>query len=150
MEDREYNIERFAGKVNLYELKQLLNSGFSQEEIDNALGSAIAYSKIEIAEYLIKLGADISYHNCDGVYYSAHNSELEGIKFSIQKGVDVNFGNGTLLNTSIIAAINTKNNDIIIWLLEHGANPKLISDSSLNVVERFGSLELKKIIRKVK
>ena len=147
MSDRKYQIERNAGKGNLNELKTIFDSGYSQTEIDLALGSAIAYSKIEIAKYLISLGADISYQDYDGVYYSVHNNEIDGLKFSISLGIDVNLKNGLLLNTGIFTATNTKDIGIVKILLENGANVNLITENVLKVVERFGTTELKEILK---
>lgn len=52
-ETRKYLIERLPGDGKLVELKELLEKGHTQKEIDIALGNAIAYSQIEIAEYLL-------------------------------------------------------------------------------------------------
>lgn len=147
MLDREYQIERNAGWGNLEELKALLDFGYTQTEIDLALGSAIAYSRIEIAKYLISLGADISYQDYDGVYYSVHNNEIDGLKFAISLGIDVNLKNGILLNTGIFTANNTKDIEIVKILLENGADTNLITEKVLQVVERFGTPELKEILK---
>ena len=147
MTDREYLIERNAGWGNLTSLKALFDSGYTQTEIDAALGNAIAYSRIETAKYLISLGADISYQDCDGIYYSVHNNEIEGFKFALSLGIDVNQRNGILLNTGILTAYNTKDVAIVKILLENGADKNLITESTRQVVERFGSSELKEILK---
>ena len=147
MSDREYSIQRNAGWGNLKELKELFDSGYTQTEIDLALGSAIAYSKIKIAKYLISLGADVSHQDYNGVYYSVHNNEIEGLKFALSLGIDVNLKNGILLNTGVFTANNNKDIEIVKILLENGANINLITESVLKVVERFGTSELKEILK---
>jgi hypothetical protein len=69
-ESRQYKIESFARDGNLPELQKLLEAGYSQVEIDIALENAIAYSQLEIADYLLSLGADFSNHDYQGVYYA--------------------------------------------------------------------------------
>ena len=143
-ETREYLMERLPGNGELEELKKLLEFGHTQEEIDIAMGNAIAYSQIEVAEYLISLGADISHWDFDGVYYSVHNNEIEGLKFAVKNGVDVNINDGQLLNTAIITVYNTKDPTILKYLLENGANTKLLSSEIMNA---FGRDDIKEIIK---
>ena len=81
--------------------------------------------------------------NFDGVYYAVHNDELEGLKYSISKGVDINERQGMILNTSIMTATNTKSTNLIKWILDNGANPNLLTKSSREIVNRYGTEELK-------
>ena len=64
MSDREYSIQRNAGWGNLKELKELFDSGYTQTEIDLALGSAIEYSNIEIAKYSLQ-ALNVDAHGLD-------------------------------------------------------------------------------------
>ncbi|HTE10188.1 MAG TPA: hypothetical protein VK645_04445 [Chitinophagaceae bacterium] len=141
-------IEILAGDGNLDELTKLLAPGYNQLEIDIALENAIAYSQISTAGYLLSLGAKFSNHEYQGVYYAVHNNELKGLRFAISRGVDINVNNGMLLNTSIETAINTKSVELVKWLLDNGANAKLLTKQSLKLVEDFGSPELKIAINK--
>ncbi len=145
---RDYKIERLSGLGDLEGLKKLFEPTYSQEELDLALINAIAFSKIEVAGYLLSLGADFSRDTYRGSYYAAHNSELLGLKFSISNGVNVNINNGMLLNVSIIAAINTRNVESVKWLFENGADSSLISESSLEVAKKFGNSELQSLLAK--
>ncbi len=146
---RSYKIEDLAGEGKLNELKELFKENYTKLEIDVALSNAIAYSQIATAEYLLSLGADFANYDYDGVYYAVHNDELNGLKYAIAKGVDINVRNGMLLNTSIMTCINSKNIEIVRWLLDNGANPKYLTESSLGLVERYGTYELKKLIKNV-
>lgn len=145
-ESRIDDIESLAGKGNLVELKKLLGANYSQLELDVALENAIAYSQLETAEYLCELGADFSNYNYNGVYYAAHNNEIEGLKYAISKGVDINVNSGMLLNVSIVTATNTKDIELIKWLLDNGANPEYLTIGSKELVERYGTEDLKKLI----
>ncbi|WP_459210041.1 hypothetical protein [Aquimarina rhabdastrellae] len=144
---RRYLIERLSRDGKIEELKRNLNTGYTQEEINIALGNAIAYSHIKIAKYLISKGADISHWNFDGVYYSVHNNEIEGLKFAIKQGVDVNVNRGQLLNTAIITAYNTKDFTILKYLLANGADTKLLSKET---IDSFGTDEIKNIVKNAK
>jgi len=142
-------IEILAGDGNLDELTKLLAPGYNQLEIDIALENAIAYSQISTARYLLSLGAKFSNHEYQGVYYAVHNNELEGLKFAILNGADIDVNNGMLLNTSIMTAINTKSVELVKWLLDTGSNAKLLTKQSLKLLEDVGSPELKIAINKV-
>ena len=102
----------------------LFESSYSQLEIDIALENAIAYSQIRVAEYLLSLGADFSNYDYQGEYYAAHNNELEGLKFAISMGVDINIRNGMLLNIGVETAMNTKSTELVEWLIRNGADNK--------------------------
>lgn len=122
-------------------LKELFSSGYSQLELDIALENAIAYSQIEVADYLLTLGAKFSSNGYQGVYYAVHNDEIEGLKYAIQKGVDINVNNGMLLNAAVVTYLNTKDIQMIKWMMANGANTKL-SRSSIDLIERCGTEEL--------
>lgn len=145
-ESRQNKIELLAGDGNIDELKKLFESGYTQSELDSALENAIAYSQIQMALYLLSLGADISSYGYNGVYYAVHNNELEGLKFAIANGVDINVNNGMLLNTGIETATNKKSINLIKWLLDNGANPKLLTDQSIKLISNYGTQELKNLI----
>ncbi|MFL5740459.1 MAG: hypothetical protein ACJ75B_09610 [Flavisolibacter sp.] len=145
-ESRFTQIEIFAGDGNIDELKKILQIGYTQSEINTALDNAIAYSQIQTAEYLLSLGANFSYYGYNGVYYAAHNNELEGLKFAIANGVDINVENGMILNTSIVTATNTKSIELIKWLLDNGAKLDLLTIQSIEIISEYGTDELKSLI----
>ena len=143
-ESREYLIERLPGWGKLEELKKLLEPEHTQEEIDIALGNAIAYSQIEVAKFLISLGASMAHWSYDGVYYAVHNNELEGLRYAIEQGVDVNINRGQLLNTAIITAYNTEDLKVLKFLLANGADINLLTDETMNA---FGTKEIIETIK---
>jgi len=139
-------VQTLAGDGATAELQQLFASGYSQEEIDSALENAIAYSQLETAEYLLSLGADFASNGYNGVYYAAHNNELEGLKFAISKGVDVNVEDGMPLNIAVETACNTKSKEMIEWLLQHGADIRLLTPGTIERAMSWGNDELKVIL----
>jgi ankyrin repeat protein len=146
-ESRQTQIELLAGNGNTDELKKLFVSGYTQLEIDTALENSIAYSQIKTADYLLSLGADFSNYNYQGTYYAVHNNELAGLKFAISKGVDININNGMLLNESVMTATNSKSVELIKWLLDNGANPKLLTKQSMKLADEYGTKELKSLLK---
>lgn len=147
---RDYIIESLAGYGKLEELKAIFEKSYTQLEIDVALENAVAYSQMKVIDYLLTLGANFSNYDFQGVYYAVHNDEIEGLKYSILKGVDINVNQGMIINTSIFTAINTKKEEMVKWILENGGNPKFLTKDSLELVRKYGSSELKKIINEKK
>lgn len=143
---RQYQIENFAGGGKLNELISILSDNYTQLELDIALENAIAYSQIETAKYLLSKGAKFSNYNYQGTYYAVHNNELEGLKFAIQNGVDININNGMIINTSILSSINSKSNDLLIWILQNGGDPNLLTNQNLYIAYSSENIELKKIL----
>lgn len=147
VEDREFKIEQLSEEGNLEELKDVLGSDYSQEEIDLALSIAIAFANIETANYLISLDADISWKNYEGAYYAIHNDKMEGLQFAISQGVDVNVNEGMFLNASVMSSTNTQNIEIVEFLLSKGADINLLSKDMKNVAKGFGSNQLTKLLK---
>lgn len=138
-ESRISKIQVLAGDGNLTGLTKLLENGYTQLEIDVALENAIVYSQIGIADYLLSLGADFSNYDYQGVYYAAHNNELEGLKFAISKGVDINIRNGMLLNVVMETAQDTKSNELVEWLISNGANTSLLTKKTIDWAMKWGA-----------
>ena len=142
---RQSTIEELSADGKLEQLKALFESGYTQEEIDEALSNTLAYAMIETAEYLIGLGADLAWEGHHGVYYAAHNNELSALKFAISQGVNINVENGMILNTAIITAINCKDLSMIQWVLSSGADLSFLSDQSRRLIREYGSDGLKQL-----
>lgn len=139
---RQTQIEILSGDGNLSELTSLIGNNYTQLEIDNALENAIAYSQIETAKFLLMLGASFSNYDYQGVYCAVYNNEIEGLKFAIENGVDIDIREGMIINTSILTCINNKNNEIIKWIISNGANLSLLTSENINLVRRNGNSEL--------
>lgn len=139
---KQTQIEILSGDGNLSELTSLLGNNYTQLEIDVALENSIAYSQIETAKYLVSLGANFSNYDYQGVYYAVHNNEIEGLKFAIENGVDIDISEGMIINTSILTCINNKSNEILKWIINNGANISLLTNENMDLVRRYGDSEL--------
>lgn len=144
---RQTQIEIHSGDGNLLELKSLLGSNYTQLEIDTALENAIAYSRIETAKYLLSLGANFSNYDYQGVYWAVHNNEIEGLKFAINNGVNIDVNDGMIINTCILTCINAKSNEILKWIINNGANISLLKNENISLVNNYGNSELKDLIK---
>jgi ankyrin repeat protein len=149
MNSRLLKIQALAAEGNTPELKKIFEQEYTQQEIDIALEIAIAYSQLPMAEMLMSIGGDLSANGFQGVYYAVHNNEVEGLKFAIRNGVDINVNSGMLLNCSIETAINTKSIEIVQWLLKNGADPKLLTHSSLQLARQYSFEDLKNLLENV-
>jgi len=143
---RNFNLELLSGDGELAKLKEILSDKYTQLDIDNALINAVAYGKKEVADYLISLGADISYGDYEGVYYAVHNNELEGVKYAISKGVDINVNEGMILNAAIYTTIQEKCKEMLKWILEHKASVELLTQDSKDLLEKYGTKEQQELI----
>ena len=88
------------------------------------------------------LDANFSNYDYQGVYYAVHNNEIEGLKFAIENGVDIDINEGMIINTSILTCINNESNEIIKWIINKGANLSLLTTENINLVRRYGNSEL--------
>ena len=144
---RQNNIEAIAREGKLDELKLLFSQSYTQLEIDTALENAIAYSQIDTAEYLLTLGASFENYNYQGLYYAVHNNELEGLKYAVSQGVDININEGMLLITGIVTTINSKDLTLIKWLLDNGAEIKYLKENDFALIDKYGTREFKELIK---
>lgn len=54
--------------------------------------------------------------------------DLELVRHHVKAGVDVNYAHPEFLSTPLVAAILAKQEDVALYLLEHGAAPGLASE----------------------
>lgn len=146
-QDRKYQIELFSGDGELEEIKELFTDGCTQTELNIALMNAIAYSQIAVAEYVLDMGAEWGYLEYESIYYAVHNNELEGLKFAIARGVDINVKRGLILNTCIYISVYHDNLEMINWVLANGAQLKYLRTEPIKIINEHRSEELKSIFK---
>lgn len=66
--------------------------------------------------------------NWKELYYAARDGDLELVRYHVQMGVDVNYAHPEFLSTAPVAAILAGRQEIAQYLLDHGADPDLMSD----------------------
>ncbi len=60
-------------------------------------------------------------------FRAACDGDLELVRFHLAGGVDVDFIHPEIMSTALVAAIEAGRTDVAIALLEHGADPDLVS-----------------------
>lgn len=134
--------------VDLF-IKAGINVNAKDEMGDSALKIAFRKQYSIIANILVKAGADIDIHDDNGLPLllglCSKNSRTysEMARHIIMMGVDVNTRdrNGW---TPLMFAIQTTNDDLVMLLLEHGANPTLKTnkgDNAIDLAKKFGRNE---------
>lgn len=61
------------------------------------------------------------------MYLAATNGNLELVRYHIEREVNPNYQHPEILSTPLVAAIVAGHDEIALYLLEHGADPKLVS-----------------------
>lgn len=100
---------------------ELLNKGINSGEYDNALNAAMTNGNMNIIRILVSKGAVLLNSNqlCEAI--RSKNHEL--VMFLIESGTPVNWIKTYESNQPLYIAVQTKQTDMVKYLLEHGADP---------------------------
>lgn len=60
-------------------------------------------------------------------FRAACDGDLELVHFHLARGVDVDFIHPEVMSTALVATIEAGRSDVALALLEHGADPALVS-----------------------
>lgn len=85
------------------------------------------------------------------LYTAAAQGDLEMVRFHIRQGVDPNYQHPEILSTPLVAAILAGYTEVALYLLDHGADPKL--QSILDQLDPFQAaiqVRNEKLIQKLK
>ena len=63
------------------------------------------------------------------MYLAACEGDLELVDFHVKTGVDVNFAHPEFLSTPLVASLLAGQEEVALYLLGHGADPLLHSES---------------------
>ncbi|TGE29881.1 ankyrin repeat domain-containing protein [Hymenobacter metallicola] len=96
----------------------LVAAGLDQDSLNQALTCAVAYSHLELAEYLLEHAAQLSWGDDDPLRYAVENGEVAATKFCLARGIAVNVHNGMVLNRAAISMPP----EFLTWLIEQGAD----------------------------
>lgn len=61
------------------------------------------------------------------MYVAAADGNFELVKYHIENGVDPNYQHPEILSTPLVAGILNGHHDVVEFLLNHGADPELVS-----------------------
>ena len=62
-----------------------------------------------------------------GFIHAVMNEDLDAVTYYVSIGMDVNFLDPEIMTSPLIEAVKLRNHQISKLLLEHGANPRIIS-----------------------
>ncbi len=128
-----------SGNLNL--VKYLTNLGCIMNDGDDVV-LASEHGHLDILQYLIEIGKDISVHNCQALVGASMNGHLEIVKYIFEKVNNIDY-NG--LTRSFILACMSSHLEIVKYLLERGADIYL--NQAFQVVCRCGYLDMVKYLK---
>lgn len=127
---------KYALYYNKHQLvKSLILCGCDiHTENDYALVKYCEIGNVEMVEFLISRGADIHVNDDIVLLIAAEQGYLSLIKLLISNGLTINnieSINATNFDLALICATKNNHNDIILFMLEHGANPNINDGEAL-------------------
>eukprot|EP00656_Telonema_subtile_P016644 TRINITY_DN18810_c0_g1_i1.p1 TRINITY_DN18810_c0_g1~~TRINITY_DN18810_c0_g1_i1.p1 ORF type:complete len:354 (-),score=99.57 TRINITY_DN18810_c0_g1_i1:271-1332(-) len=141
-------LENFFAKIDVNADHQL-----SREEWAEAYGSEEGFDKYDVNHDgfidQTEFSAGLTLETKDaggnnGLHYAARAGNLEGIKYAVQLGLNVNSANNggfcALHFAALDAARQDKLTDALQWLVMHGADLTLTTGSGLTAAELAGEL----------
>lgn len=70
------------------------------------------------------------------MFYAAQDGNLELVRYHVRTGIDINYKHPEFLTTALIVSVENNHSEVVKYLLENGADPKLIDGfSSKNALE---------------
>lgn len=88
--------------------------------------------------------------NWKELYGAATDGDLDLVRYHVNMGVDVNYAHPEYLSTPLVAAILARHADVALYLLDHGADPTLLSElDGMTPAEAAASVDLADILRRV-
>lgn len=88
--------------------------------------------------------------NWKEMFKAAEEGDLDLVEYHVEQGVDVNYVHPEILGTALVACILAKNEDVALYLLDHGADPNLVSDfEGLTPLQAARQAGLKPVVEKL-
>lgn len=66
--------------------------------------------------------------NWKDMFKAATEGDLRTVEYHVSHGVDVNYVHPEILGTTLVASILAEREAVALFLLDHGADPNLLSD----------------------
>jgi len=84
------------------------------------------------------------------MFYAAQDGNLNLVRYHLRNGIDVNYKHPEFLTTALIVSVENDHFEIVQFLLENGADPKLKDDfSGKNALEIAKIYKRKNIIKAI-
>ena len=62
------------------------------------------------------------------MFTAATEGDVDLVEYHVTRGVDVDYVHPEILGTALVASILARKEEVALYLLDHGANPNLVSD----------------------
>lgn len=66
--------------------------------------------------------------NWKELFHAACEGDLALVSYHVNQGVDINYAHPEFLSTPLVACLIEGRGEVALYLLEHGANPHLLSE----------------------
>ena len=142
MTNYQNDIEFVASENDISKVKEIIEAGANQDTLNAGLSCAVAYAHVELADYLIEQGANLTHSNYDPLYWACHNDNEQAIKYVLSKGIDININDGMI----IWLCADRMSSEFIQWLLENGADPSVRNGEVLIQTAEYGDIDVLKIL----
>lgn len=85
------------------------------------------------------------------MYQAACEGDLALVEFHVLSGVDVNYAHPEFLSTPLVACIMARQREVALYLLDHGANPHLLSEfDGLTPIQAAQAFDLPDVAARVR
>ena len=89
--------------------------------------------------------------NWKEMFQAACDGDLELLEYHVKTGVDVNYAHPEFLSTPLVACILAGRTEVALFLLEHGANPHLLSEfDGLTPIQAAMQVKLSPVVERVR
>ena len=61
------------------------------------------------------------------MFYAAERGDVEVVRYHIRNGIDPNYQHPEFLTTALVEAVKNNHLNVVEYLIEHGADPKIKS-----------------------
>ena len=89
--------------------------------------------------------------NWKEMFQAACDGDLELVEYHVKTGVDVNYAHPEFLSTPLVACILAGRTEVALFLLDHGANPHLLSElDGLTPIQAAMQVKLSPVVERLR
>lgn len=143
--DGQYRSHRIilGPRYDLYKVKTwkwLVSKGF--DNANDALRWATVNGDLEVAKYLVALGADVTAYDNLAVCNSSYFGHLEMVKYLVSQGADVT----ARKNYALRWASANGDLDVVEYLVSQGADVTACNNHAVHLANEYGHLDVVKFL----
>lgn len=85
------------------------------------------------------------------MFYAAQDGDVELVRYHTRTGIDLNYKHPEFLTTALIVSVENGHTEVIKYLLENGADPRIVDGFSgknaLDIAKIYKRKEITKLIK---